>query len=51
MEYLKAIYISLGLIIGIAYAQSGWVWQNPLPQGNTLSDVDFSDANTGTAVG
>lgn len=30
---------------------SGWFWQNPLPQGNTLNDVSFSDANTGTAVG
>ncbi len=28
-----------------------WRWQNPLPQGNTLQDVSFTDADTGTAVG
>ena len=31
--------------------QPGWFWQNPLPQGNTLRGVSFSDVNTGTAVG
>ncbi|MCK4548296.1 MAG: hypothetical protein KAW17_12745, partial [Candidatus Eisenbacteria sp.] len=31
--------------------QPVWFWQNPLPQGNSLSDVCFTDANTGTAVG
>jgi hypothetical protein len=30
---------------------SGWFWQNPLPQGNWLNGVSFTDANTGTAVG
>ena len=30
---------------------SGWFWQNPLPQGNSLFGVSFTDANTGTAVG
>ncbi len=34
-----------------ASAQSGWYWQNPLPTGNTLYRVHFTDANTGTAVG
>jgi hypothetical protein len=32
-------------------AQSDWFWQNPLPQGNLLNSVLFTDANTGTAVG
>src|SRR5205807_5764390 len=32
-------------------AQARWVWQNPLPQGNTLYGVSFTDANTGTATG
>jgi len=31
--------------------RSGWFWQNPLPQGNALNGVSFTDANTGTAVG
>ena len=35
----------------MTFAQSGWFWQNPLPQGNTLWGVSFTDANTGTAVG
>ena len=28
-----------------------WVWQNPLPQGNTLQDFSFIDPNNGFAVG
>src|SRR5207247_1633014 len=28
-----------------------WVWQNPLPQGNHLFGLSFTDANNGTAVG
>ena len=29
----------------------GWYWQNPLPQGNSLNAVSFTDANNCTAVG
>src|SRR5438445_6618924 len=32
-------------------AQARWVWQNPLPQGNTLYSVSFTSASTGTATG
>jgi photosystem II stability/assembly factor-like uncharacterized protein len=32
-------------------AQEGWFWQNPLPQGNTINDIDFSDEYFGLAVG
>jgi len=28
-----------------------WVWQNPLPQGNTLNSVMFVDSQTGWALG
>src|SRR6266545_16156 len=28
-----------------------WVWQKPLPQGNPLAAVSFTDPNNGTAVG
>src|SRR5262249_49306981 len=28
-----------------------WVWQKPLPQGNPLNGVSFTDANIGTLVG
>jgi photosystem II stability/assembly factor-like uncharacterized protein len=32
-------------------AAAVWSWQNPSPQGNTLKDVHFIDAETGFAVG
>jgi len=46
-------FLVLLSIIGghFSYAQSSWIWQNPLPQGNELLSVSFTDANTGTAVG
>jgi photosystem II stability/assembly factor-like uncharacterized protein len=43
------IVISLILFTVCSYAQ--WTWQNPLPQGNSLNSVWFTDANTGFAVG
>ncbi|MGA9762071.1 MAG: YCF48-related protein [Gaiellaceae bacterium] len=30
---------------------SGWVWQNPLPQGNPLAAVDFVNTSDGWTVG
>jgi len=30
---------------------SQWRWQNPLPQGNTLYGICFTDPDTGTATG
>ncbi len=30
---------------------STWVWQNPLPQGNTLKGLFVFDANSAIAVG
>ena len=40
----------------LAFAQlrsmQGWIWQNPLPQGNTLFSINFApDKLTGWAVG
>ena len=34
-----------------ALAFPRWTWQNPLPQGNSLSKIFFANANTGYAVG
>ena len=34
-----------------ANAQSGWDWQNPLPQGNGLYAVHMFDQSTVIAVG
>ncbi len=39
------------LVVPHAVAQSEWEWRNPLPQGNTLTDVCFVDATTVVAVG
>jgi len=39
------------LIGGSSYAQSGWFWQNPLPQGNTLYDVEFIGNGIAIACG
>lgn len=51
-----AFLVTMPLLAGLvcsneSFAQSGWFWQNPLPAGNSLRAVDFTDANTGTAVG
>jgi photosystem II stability/assembly factor-like uncharacterized protein len=35
---------------GFAFAQEGWSWVNPLPQGNNLSDIEVT-ANLSVAVG
>lgn len=29
-----------------SYSQDGWFWLNPLPQGNTYSDIEFTSNNT-----
>lgn len=33
------------------FAQSGWQWENPVPQGNTLISVEFPTPDTGYASG
>jgi photosystem II stability/assembly factor-like uncharacterized protein len=51
---LKNIYLLFIAILFLQFtslAQQGWFWQNPLPQGNPLYGVSFTDANNGTAVG
>src|SRR5712675_302837 len=35
----------------LVHAGVRWVWQNPLPQGNDLFGLSFTDSNNGTAVG
>ena len=54
---LALILLSLALAlpaVASAFVSTGdgtWVWQNPLPQGNTLNDVIFLDASHGWSVG
>lgn len=33
------------------FIQAQWFWQNPLPTGNSLNDVSFSDPQHGFIVG
>lgn len=47
----KLIFLLLLLSSQISFAQTGWFWQNPLPQGNNLNAVKFININTGWAVG
>jgi photosystem II stability/assembly factor-like uncharacterized protein len=35
----------------LVIAQTGWFWQNPLPQANNLTSTYFVNSNTGYAVG
>jgi photosystem II stability/assembly factor-like uncharacterized protein len=49
----KKIVIILGLLFVATtnFAQQGWFWQNPLPQGNSLNSIYFVDENTGWVAG
>jgi photosystem II stability/assembly factor-like uncharacterized protein len=52
---MKKLFIILFTLYAshFAFEESGaqWQWQNPKPQGNTLTAMSFVDANTGWAVG
>ena len=49
----KFVYqvIFIVVLVSNSFAQSGWFWQNPLPQGNNLTSAKFTNDNTGWAVG
>ena len=53
--FLKILLV-LCVLCGLVPAQKrnalGWIWQNPLPQGNPLYSIHFTkDKQTGFAVG
>jgi hypothetical protein len=48
---MKKIYLLISFLLVSAFANAQWTWQNPLPQGNSLSCVKFVDLNTGYAIG
>ncbi len=50
-KFLKYYIFVLLLTTSYGYGQSGWVWQNPLPQGNSLFTLFFFDELTGYAFG
>ncbi|MDD5087949.1 MAG: YCF48-related protein [bacterium] len=44
--------LGIGLLMTAPFSQAqNWQWQNPLPTGNSLSDVVFVNENTGWIVG
>ncbi|RPI12471.1 MAG: T9SS C-terminal target domain-containing protein [Ignavibacteriae bacterium] len=47
---MKYIIISLLLLSESVFPQSGWFWQNPLPQGNGLFDIKMFNSNTGICI-
>ncbi len=48
---LSANILLLLLLKSSSHSQELWRWQNPLPQGNVLSDICFVDSMRGWAVG
>jgi photosystem II stability/assembly factor-like uncharacterized protein len=51
MRILKISLLVFILSITISAQETGWFWQNPLPQGNFLTDLTFVDSLNGWAVG
>jgi len=50
MRTFKISLLVFVLAISVS-AQEGWFWQNPLPQGHLLWDIEFINSNEGWAVG
>ena len=46
ITFLMVVFLSI-----IAYPQQTWHWQNPLPQGNNLNDIQAINSNIGYAAG
>ena len=51
MQRIATVSVILLSLCTNLNGQDGWVWQNPLPQGNDLLNVQLIDQNTGFAVG
>lgn len=50
---MPKILLTIALIFGInnvLFSQSGWIWQNPLPQGNYMSSLQFVNSTTAYAM-
>ncbi|MBN2572170.1 MAG: T9SS type A sorting domain-containing protein [Ignavibacteriales bacterium] len=48
---MKLILIFFYIISSLMYSQNIWQWQNPIPQGNYLTDICFVDSLNGFACG
>ncbi|NOS83753.1 MAG: hypothetical protein HOP31_01330, partial [Ignavibacteria bacterium] len=51
MKTKRQVFYLLFFLNLIAYSQSSWQWLNPLPQGNTLTGIQYINSNVGYAVG
>ncbi|MEZ4690397.1 MAG: hypothetical protein R3A12_09530 [Ignavibacteria bacterium] len=51
ISQLVFIGIVNSIIISSGLSQTNWFWQNPLPTGNNLTNIQFTDINTGYAIG
>jgi photosystem II stability/assembly factor-like uncharacterized protein len=51
MKRMLMIQLLITVFSFAACLQAGWIWKNPLPQGNDLSDLHAFDENKAIAVG
>jgi len=49
--FMKNLYLLIVGLFLVNGALAQWTWQNPLPQGNRLSSIQFTDLSTGYAAG
>ena len=49
-KFFLLIILNFSLFIFNCFAQSGWYWQNPYPQGNEIYSINFV-SDEGWAVG
>ena len=48
---LAVLWPGSATLAAVSTGDGAWTWQNPIPQGNDLFDIRFTDANNGWAVG
>jgi len=51
VKKMKALYISLLIFLLPINMFAQWEWQNPLPQGNSLLDIQVFDSENAIAIG
>jgi photosystem II stability/assembly factor-like uncharacterized protein len=51
MKKLIITFLFTSVSLNLSYSQSGWFWQNPLPQGNDLMSVHYISGGNAYACG
>jgi photosystem II stability/assembly factor-like uncharacterized protein len=51
MKKIIVTFILISFLLSTSYSQSGWFWQNPLPQGNILECVQYLPGGIAYSVG